>query len=69
MKEVTFKRPNTHAPRGGVKPMKGEHVELLTGILIGTVIGGMYAAHLATYVPLLVVILAVSFGVKLLGLK
>ena len=42
---------------------------LVVGGLIGTVIGGMYAAHLATYVPLLVVILAVVFGVKFLGLR
>ena len=53
----------------GVNGMKGEHVELLTGVLIGSVIGGMYAEHLATYVPLLVVILAVVFGLKFLGLR
>ena len=42
--------------------MKDTHAELLTGILIGAVIGGLYAAHLATYVPLLVVIHGVVFG-------
>ena len=49
--------------------MKGEHSDLLTGILIGSVIGGMYAEHLGTYIPLLLVILGVVFGLKCLGLK
>ncbi len=55
--------------KGGEFGMKGEHVDLLTGILIGAVIGGTYATHLATYVPLLLVILAVVFGLKFLGLR
>ena len=46
--------------------MKGEHVDLLTGFLIGVVISGMYGAQLATYVPLLVVILGLTFGLKIL---
>ena len=48
--------------------LKGEHVDLLTGILIGTVIGGMYSAHLGTVLPILVGTLAVVFGLKFLAL-
>lgn len=48
--------------------MKGEHIDLLTGILIGTVVGGMYSTHLATVLPILVGLLAVVFGLRFLGL-
>lgn len=46
--------------------MKGEHVELLTGILIGVVVGGAYSAHLAMVLPFLVGIIGLTFLVKLL---
>ena len=46
--------------------MKGEHVELVTGILIGVVVGGTYATHLAMVLPFLVGIIGLSFLVKLL---
>jgi len=44
--------------------MKGEHYDMLTGILIGAVIGGMYA-------PQLGLLLQIGFGVVVLlvGLK
>ena len=41
--------------------MKGEHIELVTGILVGIVVGGMYGTHLAMYLPLLVGILGLVF--------
>ena len=49
--------------------MKGEHIELVTGILLGVVLGGMYSSHLAMYLPILVGILGLVFLVKFLGLK
>ena len=48
--------------------MKNEHMDLLTGILIGTVIGGVYSVHLATVLPILLGTLAVVFGLKFLGM-
>jgi len=47
--------------------MKGPHDELITGLLLGVVISGMFGTQLATYLPLLVVILGVTFGLKILG--
>ena len=49
--------------------MKGKHMELLTGILIGAVGGHLYGTQLATYIPVLVGILGLVFLVKFLGLK
>ncbi len=49
--------------------MKGEYNDLITGILVGTVIGGVYSAHLATILPILVGLLVVVFGLKFLGLR
>lgn len=49
--------------------MKGEHADLITGILVGTVLGGMYSAHLATLLPILFGLLVVVYGLKFLGLK
>ncbi len=49
--------------------MKGEHFDLITGILVGTVIGGMYSAHLATILPILLGLLVVVYGLKFLGLR
>ncbi len=48
--------------------MKGEHMDLLTGVLIGTVIGGVYSVHLSTVLPILLGTLAVVFGLKFIGL-
>jgi hypothetical protein len=48
--------------------MKGDHIELLTGVLIGIVVGGMYSAHLGVVLPILVGILGFTFGLKFLGL-
>lgn len=49
--------------------MKGEHLDLITGILVGTVVGGMFSAHLATILPILLGILVVVYGLKVLGLR
>ena len=49
--------------------MKGGHIELITGILVGTVVGGLYGTHLAMYLPVLVGVLGLVFLVKFLGLK
>ena len=49
--------------------MKGEHFDLVTGILVGTVVGGMYSQHLATILPILLGILVVVYGLKFLGLR
>ena len=49
--------------------MKGEHFDLITGLLVGTVIGGMYSAQLATVLPILMGILVVVYGLKFLGLR
>lgn len=49
--------------------MKGEHADLITGILVGTVLGGMYATHLGTILPILFGLLVVVYGLKFLGLK
>ncbi len=48
--------------------MKGEHIDLLTGVLIGIVIGGMYSVHLGVVLPILVGTLGIVFGLKFLGL-
>ena len=48
--------------------MKGEHVELVIGVLIGTVIGGMYTQYLSFLLPVLLGILAVVFGLKFLSI-
>ena len=55
--------------RGGEEEMKPEHFDLLTGILVGTVIGGMYSAHLGTILPVLLGILVAVYGLKFLGLR
>ena len=49
--------------------MKGEHADLITGILVGTVLGGMYSAQLGTLLPILFGLLVVVYGLKFLGLK
>lgn len=49
--------------------MKTEHSDLITGILVGTVLGGMYASHLGTLLPILFGLLVVVYGLKFLGLK
>ena len=48
--------------------MKGEHLDLLTGILIGTVIGGMYSTQLAVVLPIVFGALGLVVALKLLGL-
>ena len=42
--------------------------DLLTGILIGTVIGGMYATHLGIVLQVTFGLLVLAFAVKVLGL-
>ena len=54
--------------KGGEQPMKNNG-DLLTGILIGAVIGGMYASQLGTVLPILFGILAVVYGLKVLNLR
>lgn len=49
--------------------MKGEHVHLVTGILIGAVVASVYGTQLAIYLPVLIGILGLVFLVKFLGLK
>lgn len=46
-----------------------EHGDLITGILVGTVLGGMYGTHLGTVLPILFGLLVVVYGLKFLGLK
>ena len=55
--------------REGVNLMKGEHADLITGILVGTVIGGMYSTQLGAVLPILFGLLVVVYGLKFLGLK
>lgn len=54
--------------KGGELRMK-EHSDLITGILVGTVLGGMYAPHLATILPIAFGLLVVVYGLKFLSLK
>ena len=42
--------------------------DLLTGILIGTVVGGMYASHLGIILQVAFGLLVLTFAVKVLGL-
>ena len=49
--------------------MEKEHLDLITGVLVGTVIGGMYSTHLATILPILFGLLVVVYGLKFLGLR
>ncbi len=42
--------------------------DLLTGILIGTVVGGMYSAHLGIVLQVAFGLLVLAFAIKVLGL-
>ena len=54
--------------RKEVTKMKKEHIDLITGLLVGTVIGGMFQAQLAPVLPIVLGILVVVYGLKFLSL-